>query len=100
MTREMLKILTEFHHLAALQITGMMVKRGAWGEWEYPAVDEAMETVGLHPSGVYIKRRQTNRLERIACRPVYALFTEAERMTGTIRMVLWWDQDAVNDPEE
>ena len=32
-TRDMLKVLTEFHHWAAQRITGMMEKRGAGGEW-------------------------------------------------------------------
>ena len=49
---------------------------GAGREWEYPAVEEAMESVGLHPIGVYIKRRHTTIAERVACRPVYELFTE------------------------
>ena len=48
-TREMLKVLTAFHHQAVRQITGMTEKRGAGGEWEYPAVEEAMEYAGTHP---------------------------------------------------
>ena len=63
-TGEMLKVLTE--------------KRGAGGEWEYPSVEEAMEAAGIHPIGVYIKRWNMNIAERVACRTVYALFTEAE----------------------
>ena len=78
----------------------MTAKRGAGGEWEYPEVEEAMESSGIHPIGVYTKRRQTTIAERVDCRPVNALCTEAERMPGTIRMVRWWDKDTVNDPEE
>ena len=48
-TREMLKVLTGFHHLAARCITGMTEKRGAGGDWEYPSVEEAMEATRLHP---------------------------------------------------
>ena len=59
-----------------------------------------MEVAGLHLIVVYIKRRQKNIEERVACHPVYALCKEAERMMGTIRLVQWWDQDAVNEPEE
>ena len=69
----MIKVLTEFHHRAARRITGMTEKHGAGREWEYPAVDEAMESVGLQPIGVYIKRRHTTISERVACRPVYEL---------------------------
>ena len=86
-TREMLKVLTVFHHQAARQIMGMTAKRGAGGEWEYPVVDEAMDAVGIHPIRVYIKRRQTNISERVACFPVYALCTEVKRIPGTIRIV-------------
>ena len=59
-----------------------------------------MESTGLHPIRIYIKRRKATIAERVACKPVYVLCTEAERMTGRIRMVRWWDQDVVNDPEE
>ena len=79
---------------------GMTMKRGAGGEWEYPAVEEAMESAGIHPIGVYIKRRQMTIAERVACRPVYAFFTESERILGMSQMVRWWDQDTVNYPEE
>ena len=78
----------------------MKAKRGAGGEREYPSVEEAMEAAGIHPVGVYIKRRRTTVSERVACRPVYALCAEAERMPGTSRVVRWWDQDAVNEPEQ
>ena len=41
-TGEILKFLTPFQHRAAQRITGMTAKCGAGGEWEYPAVEEAM----------------------------------------------------------
>ena len=59
-----------------------------------------MDSAGLHLLGVYIKRRQKTISERVARRPVYELCAEAENIPGLIRMVLWWDQDAVNDLEE
>ena len=65
-TGEMLKVLPTFHHRAARRITGMMEKHGAGREWEYPAVEEAMESVGLHTIGLYIKRRQKTIAERVA----------------------------------
>ena len=67
-------------------------------EWEYTAIEQKMYSIGLHPIGVFIKKRQTTILERVACRPVYELCEETERMQGTIWMVSWWDQDAVKDP--
>ena len=59
-----------------------------------------MDSVGIHPIRVYIKRQKTTIEDRVACRPVYAPCTEAERMPGTSWMVHWWDIDTVNDPEE
>ena len=59
-----------------------------------------MDSAVLRPIGVYIKRRQTNIVERGAFWPIYALFVEAETMPGTSRMVRWLDQDAVNEQEE
>ena len=97
---EMLKILTDFHHRAEQRITGITKNRGEEREWEYTAVDEAMDAAGLHLIEVYIKRRQNTIAERGYCHPIYALCTEAEQMSGTIRMVIWWDQEAVNELEE
>ena len=94
-----LKVLAEFHHRAARWITGMTAQREADREWEYPKVEEAMDYAGLDPIRLYIKRRQTTISEMVACRPVYALCTEAESMPGKIRMVRWWYQYAVNNPE-
>ena len=53
----MIKFLTAFHHHLARQIMGIMEKHGAGREWEYPVLEEAMDSVGLNPIGVYIKRR-------------------------------------------
>ena len=78
----------------------MLAKHGAGGEWEYTFVVEAKKYVGLHPIRLYIKRGQTKISERVAFRPVYELCTEAEQIPGMSRMVLWWDQDAVNEMEE
>ena len=99
-TREMIKVLTGFHHWAARRIIGMTKICGAGGEWEYPLLKEAMESTGLHPIGVYIKSRQKTIAVRLAFRPVYALCTEAERIPGTSWLVQWWDQYAVNESEE
>ena len=90
-TREMLRVLKDFHHWEVQRIMGMTAKRGAGKEWEYPAVEEVMESVGLHPIGVYIKRLRTTMDDRVAFREVYTFCTEAEIMPGTIRMVRWWD---------
>ena len=38
--------------------------------------------------------------ENVACRPIYEICIEVERMPRMIRMVRWWDQDVVNEPEE
>ena len=48
----MLKVLTAFYHRVARRITGITKKIGAGREWEYPAVEDAMDAVGLHPIGV------------------------------------------------
>ena len=61
---------------------------------------EAMETIGLHLSRVCIRRQHTTIAEGVVCCPINEMCTEAERMPGTSRMVRWWDQDAVNKPEE
>ena len=69
-TGEMLKVLKGFHHRAARRITGMKGKGGTGKEWEYPSVVEAMESAGLHPIGVYIRRSQVSIAERVPSRPI------------------------------
>ena len=59
-----------------------------------------MGSAVIHPIGVYIRRRQAAIEERVAFCPIYEIFTEEERMPGNIRMVQWWNQDVVNEPEE
>ena len=53
----MLKVLLGFHHRAVRRIKMMTEKRGTGGKWEHPYIEEAMEAAGIHPIGVYIKRR-------------------------------------------
>ena len=84
---DMLKFLEGFHHRAERRITGMTAKCGAGGEWEYPYVVDAMEYLGLHPIGVYTRRRQATISERVACRPIYEIYMDTEQTPGTIRMV-------------
>ena len=88
-TGEILKVLEGFHNRVARRITGMTANRRAGGEWEYPSVLEEMEAMGFHPIGLYIRKRQATISERVACRPIYEICTEAERMPGTSRMVQW-----------
>ena len=99
-TREMLKILEGLHHRAARRIMGLTEKRGVVRESYYPLVRESMEVAGIHPIVLYIRRRQANIVKRVACHPIYELCTEVEHIPGTSRMVWWWDQDTVNEPEE
>ena len=95
----MLKVLEGFHHRAVQQITEMTAKHGADGEWDYPSVVEAMEAAGIHPIGVYIRRREATMVEMVAYRPIYEMCMETDRITGTSRLVRWWDQDTVNEAD-
>ena len=84
---EIINFLEGFHHRIDRSITGITATRGAGGEWEYPPVVASMEAAGLHPIREYIQRRQSTISEKVACHPIYELCAEAERTTGTIRMV-------------
>ena len=59
-----------------------------------------MEAAGLHPIRKYIRRRQATIAEKVTCRPIYEICVKVERILGTSRMVRWWDQDVVIEPEE
>ena len=56
----------------------MTATLGAGGEWEYPLVAEALESVGLHPIREYIRRRQATIAEKVVYRPIYELWTKAD----------------------
>ena len=68
-------------------------------EWEYPSVMESLEAAGLHLIMDYIRRRQANIAEKVACLPIYELCVEAKRRPGTSRRMRWWYQDMVNETE-
>ena len=95
----MLKVLERFHKHAARQVTGMMETCGQSWSGNTPVVVE-MEATGLHPIREYIRRRQVTIVENVACQPIYELCAEVKQITRTIRMMRWWDQDVVNEPEE
>ena len=96
----MLKVLEGFHHQADRRITGMAVTCAVGGEWGYPQVVVALEDTGLNPTMEYIRRWKATIEEKVACRPIYELCVEAEWRPGTSWMMIWWDQDVVNEPEE
>ena len=53
---EMLKVQDGFNHRIAKRIVGMMAQRTMGGEWEWPPVNESMETTGIWPIKEYIQR--------------------------------------------
>ena len=59
-----------------------------------------MEDVGLNTIVEYIKRWQATIVEKVACHLIYELCVKAEWMPGMSRMLRWWDQDVVNEPED
>ena len=79
-TGDMLKILEGFHQRADRQITGMTATRGADREWEYPPVEAEMEAAVLPPIIEYIRIRQENTTEKVACCPIYEICIKVERM--------------------
>ena len=59
-----------------------------------------MESMGIRPIMEYIRRRQATIAEKVACRPIDELCTDADRRTGTSYTMRLWDQDIVNGAEE
>ena len=84
-TGKILTVLKGFHHQAARQIIGITVTFGAGRYWEYPPVVAAIDAAGLYSVREHIRRRYAIIAEKLACRPIYELCVEAERMSGTSR---------------
>ena len=59
-----------------------------------------MESTVIHPVGEYTRILQANIAEKLSRQPIYEICIEAERIMGTSRIVRWWDQDLVNEPDE
>ena len=96
----MINFLMRFHQQASSHITGMTTACGEGREWEYLLVVATLKSSGLHPIREYIRRRKTPIAEKVECCPIYELCVEVDWRPGTIHMMIWWDQDVVNEPEE
>ena len=54
---------------------------------------DTIDTAGCWSIKEYIQRRQASIVDQVACRPIYEVLTEVERITGYSRFMMWWDQD-------
>lgn len=92
----MLKALEGFHHRVARQLTG---KVGRYlpreDRWYYPPIEEALEEAGLFPIKVYIDRRQNTLVDHVATRPLLGLCLDCDKLDGSSRAQLWWEQSNV-----
>ena len=59
-----------------------------------------MKSTGPHPIGDYIRIWQETIAENVSFCPIYELYVEAERVLGSIWVVIWWYLDVLNEPEE
>jgi len=95
-TPQMLQALRGFHHRVACQLTG---KVGRYlpreDRWVYPPIDEVLEEAGLYPIEVYINRCQNHLVDYVATRPLLELCLKCDRLDGSSRARLWWEQDNV-----
>ena len=73
----------------------MTAQRAEDRDWEYPPVDNAMESAGLWTIKEYIQIRQENMAEQVACWTIYELCTRVEWMPGSSWMMRRWNQDEV-----
>ena len=89
----MIKVLEVFHHRLVRSITGMTLRCTTSGEWEWTLVSEVLETAWLWSIMEYVQQRQVTVAAQVACRTIYEICTEAERMLGTSRCVQWLGQD-------
>ena len=48
-TVAMMMVLGGFHHSIAIQVAGMLARRGDGGEWEWASVDAALEVTRIWP---------------------------------------------------
>ena len=73
--RAMLKVLEGLYHRTARRVAEMTERRTTSGEWEWPPVDNSLDTVGILPIKEYIQRRQSTIAAQVACQPLYEICT-------------------------
>ena len=61
---------------------------------------DVLEPTGLCMVEEYIQRQQATITAQVACRSIYELFTGAEWMPWSSRLMRWWEQDVVREEEE
>ena len=88
-----MKVLDSFHHQAVWMIAGRTARHTEVGEWEYPPVVDALKAAGIWPIKEYIQIWKTTIAAQVACRPIYDICTGAEKMPGSSRLMMRWDQD-------
>ena len=65
-----MKVMEGFHHKIYRQIAGMTTWRGAGGEWQWDAVEEAQEESGLLTMRYCVHRLQTAIEDYIEDQPI------------------------------
>eukprot|EP00978_Attheya_sp_CCMP212_P002315 scaffold4796_cov57-Attheya_sp.AAC.3 len=90
----MLKALESFHRRVACHITGKQTlsQQADRGGWMYPPIDKVLEEVGLYSIEDYIQKRQNTVVDYVATWPIFGLYLEAERQSGSQSSRRWWEQ--------
>jgi len=74
-------------------------KNGQTGEWTHPDKTGVFKEVGLYTLTEYIEKRRQTIGTYIRDRPILELCRSGERLRGTSKRRLWWEQPFEADPE-
>ena len=65
-------VLGGFHHRVARRLTGRQPRRGRYGKWKYPLLEDTMAETRLQEVETYISRRQNTVAQFTSKRPIMA----------------------------
>ena len=76
------RVLVVFRHSVAHGLTGQQPRKGRYGGWVYPPLENAMAKAGLQEVETYVYRHKNTVVKYIATRPTMDLCLAAKQRPG------------------
>ncbi len=81
-----------FHLKAAWQMSGTWPQKRPDGMWKYPNLEKVLQDVGLQSISHYIGVRRQHIANFIVNWPIFQLYLERVRKSGSAHCQFWWEQ--------
>jgi hypothetical protein len=97
-TKEILQLLTSFHHGIACRLTGRYPRPiPDMDEWEHPSIQETLQIAGLFTMDEYLRRRRRYLEQHAQQLPILRECQQSLQTENPRRRTFWWNQ-SLADP--